>query len=116
MKGPVELICSHCGERFKIGLDSQFVTDEDLMRFLRESGARAVIHIGTPTRKPDLAQHSTLDEDGKIANLRKLDAIILDLAQGRHRRWYCDACKGTNDYPEDWQEQQPKKRWWQFWK
>jgi len=102
MKDPIELLCSHCGERFKIGIDSQFVTDEDLLQFLKRSGADAVIHVGTPTRKPDLVQHRTLDTDQRIANLKKLDAIVLDLAQGEQRAWYCDACKGTNDYPKEW--------------
>ena len=102
MKEEIGLLCAHCGERFNIGLDSQLVTDEDQIEFLNQIGATGIIHIGTPTRKPDLAGHCVLDEDQKIANLRKLDVIMLVLAQGEQRTWYCDTCKGTNDYPKEW--------------
>jgi hypothetical protein len=102
MKEGIELLCVHCGERFNIGIDSQLVTDEDQIEFLKQIGAAGIIHVGTPTRNPDLAGHCVLDEDQKIANLRKLGIITLDLAQGEQRAWYCDACKRTNDYPKEW--------------
>lgn len=102
MSEPIELHCPHCGERFKIGVDSQFVTDEDLIEDFKRLGVAVVIHIGEPTRKPDLAQHCTLDADARAANLMKVETIMRDLAAGEQRRWYCDRCKKTNDYPSEW--------------
>jgi hypothetical protein len=102
MNEPIELHCPYCSESFTIGVDSHFVTDEDLIENLKRSGARAVIHVGAPTRKPDLAQHRALDAEQRAANLRKIEAVMMDLAQGEQRRWYCDRCKNTNDYPREW--------------
>jgi hypothetical protein len=63
MNAGIELLCAHCGESFSVGLDSRIVTDEDLIEFLKQSGAAGIVHVGTPTRKPDLAQHCILDKE-----------------------------------------------------